>query len=91
MLKEIVGVVALKDGVDRMAAALERIAAALEQHLPPVPPEELPRLEEEDYRPANNTDSLVQQIYKEIELAEGPMDAEKEARVRAFIRSQYNL
>jgi hypothetical protein len=24
-------------------------------------------------------------------LKEGPMDAEKEQRVRAFIRSQYNL
>jgi hypothetical protein len=91
MFKEIVQGVVLKDSIDRCATALERIAAALEQHLPPVPAEELPRLEAADYRPANNTDSLVQQIYKEIELAEGPMDAEKEARVRAFIRSQYNL
>ena len=81
----------MKDGLDRCATALERIAAALEQHLPPVQPEEVPKLQEEDYKPASDKASFEEQTYKIIEEAEGPFDAEKEQRVRAFIRSQYNL
>lgn len=91
MIKEIVQGVALKDSVDRCADALERIAEALWQHLPPVQPEEVPMLRGQDYKPASDTDSFEQEVFKLIELKEGPMDTEKEARVRAFIRSQYNL
>lgn len=91
MLKQIVQGVALKDSVDRCADALERIAQALWQHLPPVTAEEVPKLDENDYKPASDRGSYEQEVFKLIELKEGPMDAEKEARVRAFIRSQYNL
>jgi hypothetical protein len=91
MWKQIRDGMLTKDALDRCAAALERVAAALEQHLPPVQPEEVPKLEENDYHPASDADSFVQQAYKVIEEAEGPFDQEKEARVRAFIRSQYNL
>jgi len=51
----------------------------------------VPKLEENDYKPASDRGSYEQEVFKLIELKEGPMDAEKEARVRAFIRSQYNL
>lgn len=91
MFKQIVQGVALKDSIDRCADALEKIATALWQHLPPVTAEEMPKLEANDYQPATDRGSYEQEVFKLIELKEGPMDAEKEARVRAFIRSQYNL
>lgn len=90
-MKGIMQALGTKDALDRCAAALERVAAALEQHLPPVQPEEVPKLQESDYQPASDASSFAEEAYRLIEQKEGPFDSEKEARVRAFIRSQYNL
>lgn len=90
-MKGIMQALGTRDALDRCAAALERVAAALEQHLPPIQPEEVPKLQEADYKPASDHSTFIEQTYKIIEEAEGPFDAEKEQRVRAFIKSQYNL
>ena len=91
MFKQLAEGILLKDHLDRCASALERIATALEQHLPPVIAEEFPKLEARDYKPASDSATLIEDAYRIIEQKEGPMDAEKEARVRAFLKSQFNL
>lgn len=91
MLDKIAAGLLTKDQLDRCASALERIAQALEQHLPPIIAEELPKLQEADYRPASDMATLIEESYRLIEQKEGPFDEEKAARVRAFLLSQFNL
>lgn len=90
MLKAIAATFLLKSELERIASALERCASALEQAVPPVilPVTPVKKLEATDYRPASDSAAVEQETIDYLTLAEGPMDPEKEARVRQFVREQ---
>lgn len=90
MLEKLKEALLYKESAERIAAALERIANALERGIPPLPETaEAPELKAEDYTPANDMQTYRQQVYDEITALEGPLDAEKQSRVDEFIRQTF--
>lgn len=81
------------EAIDRAVFALERIADALDRAVPPIPIEELAehKLEERDYKPASNSSSYEQEIFDLIAQQEPEMNAEKEDRIRQFIKEQLDF